>query len=108
MALGGTQEGALPPGMRGAPGVVEPVPGGTVWHRPGPLPIPPRSTQANVAATPESASNASTVMTTTPPVTAVKAVREQCIHVPPSRAPWLQQRQQTWRHIGHPRSYPFG
>src|SRR5258708_22204198 len=108
MPLAGTQEDAGAPGVGVVPDVGEPVPGGTVLQRPGPLPFPPRSIQANVAATPESASNPSKVMTMTPPVTAIKVLPEQCIRCPPSRATWLQQRQQTWRHICHHRSCPLG
>src|SRR5258708_93469 len=82
ISLGGTQEGVFPPGVDGTTGLAEPVPDVIVWQTPAPPPFPPPSIQAKVAATPESARNASRVMTTTPPVTAVRVLRELSIKCP--------------------------
>src|SRR5258708_15550832 len=82
ISVGGTQVGVFPPGVDGTAGLAEPVTDVIVWQTPGPPPFPPPSIQAKVAATPESARNASRVKTTTPPVTAVKVVRELSIRCP--------------------------
>ena len=74
--LAGTQGEVFPPGVRVVPGVEVLVPGVTAWQRTGPLPYPPPAIQAKVAATPESARNASSVTMTTPPMSTVKVLPE--------------------------------
>src|SRR5450759_3249032 len=80
--LAGTQAEVVPPDVGVVSGVEVLVPGVTAWQRTGPLPFPP-AIQAKVAATPESARNASSVTMTTPPMSTVKVLFELFISVPP-------------------------
>src|SRR5260221_14533456 len=66
----------FPAGGGAVRGVKEPAPGVAAWQNTGRLPLPLPPNQAAVADRPESARYASKVMTTTPPITTVKALCE--------------------------------
>src|SRR6516162_4243960 len=81
-SLAGTQGELFPPDVVVRTDGEGVVPGVTSWQRGGPLPYPLPAIQAKVAATPESASNASSVTMTIVPSRTVNALPELFISAP--------------------------